>query len=217
MKKKQNKIIIKLKNYNWRGVSDGGKVVNVRWRTSAHKGSVLKTQCTEPPWSLGLNSMDKHGQHETNFILFLFHPTSTFLSTFTLTAAPFFSRYHLFLCLSVCRTYINKERRNLHDLPHSLNPPLIPHQPQRQHSLFQELAGVHNQYGAYSSLVESHQEWPVHNQFWCDDQSGSARLHALSPGRRGKIWPTARVGMNLFSAHRPSHSWSLPALPLYEE
>ena len=56
---------VKKKNYKWRVVSGDGTVVDVRWRTSAHKGLVLKTWCTEPPWSLGSNSTDKHGQHET--------------------------------------------------------------------------------------------------------------------------------------------------------
>ena len=54
------------KNYNWRDVSDDGTVVNVRWRTSAHKGSVPKPLCTEPLWSPGLNPTDKHGKPETN-------------------------------------------------------------------------------------------------------------------------------------------------------
>ena len=46
-------------------VSGDGTVVDVQWRTSAHKGLVLKTWCTEPSWSPGSNSTDKHRQHET--------------------------------------------------------------------------------------------------------------------------------------------------------
>ena len=54
------------KNYNWPGVSSDGRVANVQSRTSAHKGSMPKPECTEPPWSLGLQWTDKHGRHETN-------------------------------------------------------------------------------------------------------------------------------------------------------
>ena len=58
----------KIKNYKWRRawcLAVTEEFVNVQWRTSAHKGLVLKPWCTEPPWFPGSNSTDKHGRHET--------------------------------------------------------------------------------------------------------------------------------------------------------
>ena len=43
------------------------------------------------------------------FYFLFFHPTSTFLSTFTLTVAPFLTLSPVFVSLSVCRTCINIE------------------------------------------------------------------------------------------------------------
>ena len=43
----------------------------------------------------------------TSIVFFFFHPTGTFLSTFTLTVAPFLTLSPVFVSLSVCRTCIN--------------------------------------------------------------------------------------------------------------